>query len=290
MATVYEVITSRIIEQLEAGTAPWHRPWRVHGKNGLPRNLVTMREYRGINVWILLSSGFSSPYWLTYRQAQMVGGRVRTGEKGLPVVYWKFGTREVDDGEEIIEQRSVLVRQYTVFNIEQCEELRLQPAQPSDNKSQVQPIEACERVVSDWQQKPTITHGGDCASYSKIYDLVRMPERESFESAEEYYSTLFHELTHSTGHPNRLNRSTLTDFERWGDSTYSKEELVAELGAAFLAGYCGIENRTLNNSAAYLANWLQVLRHDSRMIVVAGSQAQKAIDLILNISSAVTTP
>src|ERR1700740_2782344 len=128
MASVYEVITNRIIQQLEAGTAPWQKPWRVQGKNGLPRNLVTMREYRGINVWILLSSGFSSPYWLTYRQAQMVGGHVRMGEKGLPVVYWKIGTREVEDGDQVTEKRSVLCRQYTVFNIEQCEKLRLQPA------------------------------------------------------------------------------------------------------------------------------------------------------------------
>ncbi len=159
MPSVYEVITNRIIEQLEAGTAPWHKPWRVHGKNGLPRNLVTMREYRGVNTWILLSSGFSSPYWLTYRQAQMVGGHVRIGEKGLPVVYWKIGTREVEDGDQVIEKPSVLCRQYTVFNVEQCEKLRLRPAQPSENKSQIKPIETCERVVSDWQQKPTITHG-----------------------------------------------------------------------------------------------------------------------------------
>lgn len=290
MSTVYEVITNRIIQQLEAGTAPWHKPWRVHGNNGLPRNLVTMREYRGVNVWILLSSGFSSPYWLTYRQAQMVGGQVRMGEKGLPVVYWKVGTRELEEGDQVIEKPSVLCRQYTVFNIEQCEKLRLQPAQSSDNKSQVQPIEGCERLVSGWQQKPTITHGGDCASYSKLLDLVRMPERECFDSAEEYYSTLFHEMVHSTGHSTRLNRSTLTDFEHWGDQTYSKEELVAELGAAFLAGFCGIENRTIDNSAAYLANWLQALRNDSRMIVVAGSQAQRATDLILNIAPTLTTP
>jgi len=246
-----------------------------------------MHEYRGINVWMLLGSGFSSPYWLTYRQAQTVGGHVRMGEKGLPVVYWKFRTRDVEDGEEVIEKPSVLCRQYTVFNIEQCEGLR-QPAQTSDDKSQVQPIEFCERVLSGWLEKPTIRHGGDYASYNKVLDLVRMPERESFESAEEFYSTLFHELVHSTGHSTRLNRSTLTDFERWGDETYSREELCAEMGAAFLAGYCGIENRTIRNSAAYLANWLDVLRHDSRMIVIAGTQAQKATDLILSISPAVT--
>jgi len=290
MATVYEVITDRIIQQLEAGTAPWRKPWRVSGKNGLPRNLVTMREYRGINVFILLSSGFSSPYWLTYRQAQMVGGRVRQGEKGFPVVFWKVAAAEVQDEDETVERPSrFLCRYYTVFNIDQCDGLRLKPAHLVENKPQTQQIEACERVVTDWQQKPTVTHGGDCASYSKTLDLVRMPERDSFESAEEYYSTLFHELTHSTGHPARLNRSTLTDFERWGDATYSREELVAELGSAFLAGYCGIENRTINNSAAYLANWLQALRQDNRTIVIAGSQAQKATDMILGVSPAITT-
>jgi antirestriction protein ArdC len=224
-------------------------------------------------------------HWLTYRQAQTVGGHVRMGEKGLPVVYWKFGTREVEDGEEVTEKPSVLCRQYTVFNIDQCEGLRLQPTPVKETP--IEPIEACERVVGNWQQKPTITYG-DCASYSKTLDLVRMPERDSFESAEKYHSTLFHELVHSTGHPTRLNRSTLTDFERWGDATYSKEELCAEMGAAFLAGYCGISNRTLSNSAAYLANWLQVLRNDSRMIVIAGSQAQRATDLILGVSPAIT--
>lgn len=288
MPSVYEVITNRIIEQLEAGTAPWHKPWQVHGKNGLPRNLVTMREYRGINVWILLSSGFSSPYWLTYRQAQTVGCHVRVGEKGLPLVYWKIGTREVQDGDETVEKRSVLCRFYTVFNVEQCEGLKIQPTEPTENEPQVQPIEACEQVVSTWLGKPLIKHGGDCASYSKVLDCVRMPERDRFSSAEEYYSTLFHELTHSTGHRSRLNRSSLTEFERFGDESYSREELVAEMGSAFLAGYCGIENRTINNSAAYLANWLDALKSDSRLVLVAASQAQKAVDLILGVTSSST--
>ncbi len=129
--------------------------------------------------------------------------------------------------------------------------------------------------------KPTIRHGGDCASYSKVLDSIQMPERTSFDSREEYYSTLFHELTHSTGHTTRLNRSTLTDFERFGDHNYSREELVAEMGAAFLCGITGIEHRTISNSAAYLANWLDALKNDSRLVLVAASQAQKAADLIL---------
>jgi len=284
MPNVYEVITSRIVNQLEEGVAPWHKPWKARGKSGLPRNLTSGREYRGVNVWILLSSGFASPHWLTFRQARELGGHVCQGEVGLPVVFWKFGKREVQDGDEIVEKPSVLCRYYTVFNVEQCEGLKIRSAEPTDNQPQVQPIEACEQVVAGWLGKPMIRHGGDCASYGKVLDYVQMPERTRFDSVEEYYNTLFHELTHSTGHPARLNRSSLTDFERFGDHNYSREELVAELGAAFLAGYCGIENRTINNSAAYLANWLDALKNDSRMVLVAASQAQKAADLILGVT------
>jgi antirestriction protein ArdC len=284
MPSVYEVITERIIQQLEAGVAPWQKPWRVRGKGGLPRNLVTGREYRGINVWILLSSGYSSQSWLTFKQARELGGHVRHSETGLPVVYWKFGTREIQDGDEIIEKPSVLCRYYTVFNVEQCEGLRIQAAQPVEDQPQPPPIEACEQVVAGWLGKPMIRHGGDCASYSKVLDLVQMPERSCFDSVEEYYSTLFHELTHSSGHPTRLNRTTLMDFERFGDHNYSREELVAEMGAAFLAGYCGIENRIIGNSAAYLAIWLGVLKNDSRMLLVAAGQAQKAVDLIFGVT------
>src|SRR5262249_21774504 len=143
MPSVYEVVTNRIIKQLEAGTAPWRKPWSVRGRNGLPRNLATGREYRGINVWTLLSSGYASPYWLTFRQARELDGHVRQGEQGLPVVYWKFGKRELLDGDEIIEKPSVLCRYYTVFNIEQCEGVRIRPADPAENQSQLQPIEAC---------------------------------------------------------------------------------------------------------------------------------------------------
>jgi antirestriction protein ArdC len=285
MPNVYEVITSRIVKQLESGTAPWHKPWKASGKNSLPRSLVSGREYRGINVWTLLSSAYASPQWLTCRQARRLAGHVRQGEVGFPIVYWKFGKREVQDGDEIMEKRSVLCLYYTVFNVEQCEGLKLRPDRPAGSQPQVEPIEACEQVVDAWRGKPTIRCGGDCASYSKVIDCVQMPERTCFDSMEEYYSTLFHELAHSTGHPARLNRSSLTAFERFGDHNYSREELVAEMGAAFLAGYCGIVNRTIDNSAAYLANWLDALRNDSRMVLVAASQAQKAADLILGANS-----
>jgi antirestriction protein ArdC len=280
MANVYQIITDRIIKQLESGTAPWHKPWQTQGPNGLPRNLVSRHPYRGINVWILASSGYSSPYWLTFRQATELGGHVRSGQKGSPVVFWKFGTREVQDGEEIIERKSVLCRYYTVFNTSQCEGLPAQPA--TESLPHINPIENCEQVVLQWLDKPTIQHGSNRAAYSKSLDLVQMPDLGSFDNAEEYYSTLFHELTHSTGHPRRLNRSTLATFERFGDEKYSAEELVAEMGAAFLCGFSGIENKTINNSAAYLRSWLDVLKQDSRLVLIAAGQAQKATDLILN--------
>jgi antirestriction protein ArdC len=275
----------RAHKQLEAGVAPWHKPWKARGKNGLPRNLITGHEYRGINVWILLSAGYASPFWLTFRQARGLGGHVRKGEAGLPIVYWKFGTREVQDGDEIIEKPSVVCRYFTVFNTEQCEGLRVEPFSPADSQPQVEPIAACEQVVAGWPGKPVIKHGGDCASYSKVVDVIQMPERTWFDSAEEYYSTLYHELVHSTGHPGRLNRATLMDFERFADQNYSREELVAEMGAAFLCGITGIENRTINNSSSYLQSWLHALKADSRMVLVAAGQAQKASDHILGASA-----
>lgn len=285
MANTYEIITERIIQQLEAGTAPWHKPWTLRGSDGLPRSLVSGYEYKGINTWILLSSGYASPYWLTFRQAKELGGHIRKGEKGLPVVFWKFGSREVQDGDEVVQKSTVLCRYYTCFNVAQCEGLRVQPVKEVPDAPPISPIEECEQVVSGWQAKPTIHEGANQACYHKGLDQVAMPDRTCFDNSEEFYSTLFHELVHSTGHPARLNRSTLTDFERFGDENYSREELIAEMGAAFLSGYCGIENRTIENSASYLANWLKVLKSDSRLVLIAASQAQKAADMILGRTS-----
>lgn len=280
MPSVYEIITERIIKQLEAGVAPWHKPWSERGRAGLPKNLVSSREYRGINVWILHSSEFSSPYWLTFKQALELGGHVRKGETGLPVVYWKFGTRELQDGDDVIEKSYVLCRYYTVFNLEQCESVPGPSATPITNPATT-PIESCDQVVNGWSDKPNIQHGGDRASYSRVQDCVRMPKAEDFVSSEEYYSTLFHELAHSTGHTSRLNRSTLTEMEFFGDQNYSREELVAEMGAAFLCGITGIDNKTINTTSSYLRSWLDVLKADSRVVLVAAGQSQKAVDYIL---------
>src|ERR1700693_248981 len=270
-SSVYQIVTEQILKQLEAGVAPWHRPWT----NQLPKNLVSGREYRGINVFLLASSGHGSPYWLTYKQATERGGHVRKGEHGTKIVFWKIGTREVEDaGGETIEQKSFLLRYYTVFNLEQCEGISA-----PDAARVVNPIAECERIVTEMPNAPAIEQDGR-AWYRPSTDTVGMPSRNMFDSAEEYYSTLFHELTHSTGHSKRVGREGIEKLNAFGSESYSKEELVAAMGAAMLCGIAGIERKTLSNSAAYLKSWIDVLKSDARMVVSAASQAQKAADYI----------
>lgn len=258
---------------------PWHKPWTSAGDAGLPRNLQSRRKYRGINVWLLLARGYASPLWLTYNQARALGGHVRAGEKGVHVVFWKVGAREVQDGEETSVERTFLARSYVVFNIAQTEGLPVSgppaPTAPRD------PLPACEQVLAGWPAAPAILHGFNHASYDKREDVVRMPQRADFESQAAYFGTAFQELTHSTGHPSRLNRDSLMDSERFGDENYSKEELIAELGAAYLSGMAGIENCTINQSASYINGWITALKGDSRLLISAASQAQRAADLIL---------
>lgn len=279
MPSVYEIVTQRIIEQLEKGTAPWQKPWNVRGDAGMPHNFVTRKPYRGINIWILLSAGYSSSSFLTYKQAQDLGGNVRKGEKGLPIVFWKFGESEDKKSGEIKEW--AMCRFYTVFNISQCDGIQLPLPGDVPEGPTIEPIEACESIVSSWVGCPEIRTSNRGAFYSPNLDYIGIPDRQTFKGPEEYYSTLFHEMTHSTGHKNRLNRSTINDMAPFGSPTYSREELVAEMGAAFLCGFAGIENRTIDNSAAYIANWLKVLKNDPKLVITAASHAQKACDLIL---------
>lgn len=279
MPTVYEVITNRIIEQLEQGVAPWQKPWSARGDAGLPHNFATKKAYRGINVWMLTCTGYPSPAFLTFKQAQDLGGTVRKGEKGYPVVFWKFGQNEDKSTGEIKDY--AMCRYYTVFNIAQCDNIQIDLPAPSD-VPEVPAIDCCESIVANWQGKPTIDHGSNRgAFYQPSCDRVSMPARDLFVNSEEYYSTLFHELTHSTGHKSRLNRSTITEMAPFGSCNYSREELIAEMGAAFLCGFAGIENKTIDNSASYIAGWLRKLRDDHKLVITAAQQAQKACDLIL---------
>jgi len=276
---VYERITARIVQQLESGTVPWRKPWKG-GEAGHPRNLVSGHRYRGVNTFLLACAAHDSPYWLTFRQTKQLGGHVRKGEKSTPVVFWKWIERENPDSGQI--EKFPLLRSYSVFNSEQCD---LPPDKvPTISAVPVndfEPITVCEQVVSEMPDPPEIIHGGASASYRPVSDTVQMPRPSRFDAPTDYYSTLFHELTHSTGHESRLCRLGITDDIRFGSQTYSKEELVAEMGAAFLCGHCGIENTVLENSTAYIAGWLRRLRDDKRLVVHAAAAAQKAADFIL---------
>lgn len=282
---VEQIITDRIIKMLEEGTAPWHRPWSARGE--LPKNAISKRDYHGVNVLMLACSGFQSPYWLTFNQARDAKGTVRKGEHGSIVVFAKRSSHEVENDAGQIEERSYSVlRYYTVFNVEQTEGCGLNLPDSPFTLTLDRRIDRCERVYGEMPGRPELRHDSATrrfqAFYSQSSDYINLPDLHAFDNREEYYSTLFHELTHSTGHPSRLNRETLTQAVRFGDTNYSKEELVAEMGAAFLAGLTGIDLVTIPNSAAYLNSWISRLKGDPKLIISAAAQAQKAIDHILN--------
>ena len=269
----YDRITERIISLLEQGTVPWHKPWK--SKTGLPRNLISKKQYRGVNVFLLMSMSYESPFWLTFHQASELGGTVRKGEKSCQVVFWK--QLKVKDAENDEERKIPLLRIYHVFNVSQCEGLKAMPATEEIPGIATKPAE----IVALMPNPPVIKHGMTQAFYSPSADEIGMPARERFENESGYYATLFHELVHSTGHKKRLHRTTLIENTGFGSDPYSREELIAELGSAFLCGQAEIVDRTINNTAAYLEGWLKQLRNDRTLIVQAAAQAQKAADYII---------
>jgi antirestriction protein ArdC len=273
MQSVYEIVTAKIIEKLESGVVPWRKPWRTES----PCNLISQREYSGLNRILLASDGYSSKFWLTLNQANKLGGKIKKG-----VTFWKRNlyTRKNQETGDDETRQGFLLRYFRVFNLTQtegiAENLGLgESAQPVPN------IGVCDAIVKGMPNRPAII-GSDHAWYSPTSDQVGMPARENFLGSEEYYSTLFHELIHSTGHRSRLHREQFDNPVRFGSESYSKEELIAELGASMLCGVSGIAPRTLDNSASYLKSWIGRLRGDSRLIVSAASAAQKASDFILD--------
>ncbi len=277
----YDRITDRIVTLLTEGTVPWHKPWKA--QTGWPRNFVTNNSYRGINVFLLLSMGYESPYWLTYRQAIIHGGTVRKGEKSCPVVFWKRVAIDAPGSDE--NQQIPVLRLYHVFNTMQCDGIG---EAPESKKSTESPVGKPAEIVANMPQKPLIKHGMAQAFYSPAEDLVGLPLQNRFEKEEAYYSTLFHELVHSTGHRTRLHRLTLSEKAGFDSDPYCKEELIAEMGAAFLCGHAEISERTIDNSVAYLNGWLRKLKTDRTLLVHAAAQAQRAVDFILAASPAST--
>lgn len=248
MPSVYEIVTEKIIKQLESGVAPWRKPWTCQ----TPANLITQKEYRGLNVFTLASQGFPSRFWLTFNQATRLGGRIRKGEKSSPVIFWNIGDERETTAQDGAKEtsRPLLLRYYSVFNLSQAEGIDI-PASLLQETRTNNPIETCEQLTTNMPNPPAFEQS-DKAWYSPSNDVVGMPARGLFHSSEEYYATEFHELAHSTGHAKRLHRENFDNPVSFGSESYSKEELIAEMTAAMLCGIAGIEQRILENSAAYL--------------------------------------
>jgi antirestriction protein ArdC len=233
-------------------------------------------------VFLLSAVGYSSPYWLTFRQARSLGGHVRKGKRALPVVFWSMVDHvEHDTGDK---SRIPVLRYYSAFNVAQCDGLPAEIVAAADDAPPrpFAPIVACERVVEGMPNRPAIHHGFQAACYVPSADEVRMPDRPQFDAPAGYYATLFHELGHSTGHATRLARKGIAEAPAaFGSDTYGREELVAEMTSAYLCGFTGIEPAMIENAAAYVAGWLKVIRQDARLVVTAAAQAQKAADYIV---------
>lgn len=280
----YKLVTDTIIAQLEKGVVPWRCPWQRN--IGMPRNFQTGQEYRGVNVILLGLHRFASPYWMTWNQIKQRGGSVKKGEHGsLVVKYGKFKRKtENEEGMEKKKSRSY-IKGYKVFNAVQIDGIEFPPVTGFPKTKGKERIAAAERIVGATPFPPHIREGShDQAYYRLATDTVDMPSKASFEKVEDFYATLFHELVHATGHPSRLNRKSLLESENIGGEIYSQEELVAEIGAAFLVTEADIVRDEHEQSAAYLKSWLDVLKDEDhkRWIVKAANLAAKAADFILN--------
>ena len=269
MKTVaYEAVYNQIIKKMEDGIIPWKKPWKSYR----PCNAKTGRPYNGVNFFLLSMTDFSDNRWITYNQLQELGGNVKKGQKSTQVVFWQILNKEEDGKKKSIP----ILKYFNVFNIEQTEGVEWSKVEFESNIS-------AEEIIEGFESKPEIIHSAsDRACYIPKLDTVRMPLKEAFVSVDTYYSTLFHELAHSTGHKDRLSRKGITDTAYFGDADYSEEELIAEFASAFLCNTAGIDN-TMEHSAAYLQSWMKAFKDNPSMIVHAASKAQKAADYILGI-------
>jgi len=284
MNFLYENITNKICSMLESGVSPWKKTWSAADA---PKNLTTKIPYRGVNVWMLLSSPHATtPYWLTWKQVMSLKGRVKAEEaKNYEmVVFWKqLKYKKMVAGVEE-EDTFPMLRYSRVYNLGQCEfdQKTLDKLVPKTEKNPFTPIEMCEKIASGYKDCPAIGFGGDRAYYAPLFDTIQMPNKDDFEAPENYYSVLFHEMAHSTGSQKRLKRFKATDSNIFGSETYSKEELVAEMTSSFLCAEAGIENSTIDNSAAYIHGWLKAIKNsDKNFVLSAASKAQYAAEYIL---------
>ena len=277
---IYQAITDRFIEQLKLGTVPWQKPWVS------AQNIVSRKPYRGINSLLLGSARYESPFWVSFKQALDLGGHVRKGEKSTPVIYYKIVERCDSAGRPIGQEngrpsRIPFIRWSNVFNLDQTEGIT--PPVLSLSQNDQEPCEKAAEMVAEARLCP-IHDRGFAALYSPERDVIEMPAPATFRSMEDYHHTLFHEMLHATGHGLRLDREGVTSPVKFGSERYSKEELVAELGAAFLSNEAGILSEVqFQNSASYLASWIGKLEKDPRLIVSAAAQGQRGSDFVRGI-------
>lgn len=290
---IYEQVTSRILSQLEQGVAPWKSPY--FSKVGFPRNFSSGKAYQGINVFLLGSLRFTSPYFLTFIQAKELGGFVRKGEKGsLVVKYGTYSKHEEDTTaqEETSAETCRFLKAYTVFHASQIDGIEFPEPAALPDLTMTEKTARARAIVEGMPCPPSFHEGSAVPCYRRMSDSVHMPERRYFESEEAYYSTLFHELAHSTGHASRLARKSMLEnkgIDASGDTArkiYAEEELVAEMAASFLNAHAGIIEDEHANSSAYLQAWIDALKSKDakKWIIRAASQAQKAANYILDTS------
>ena len=272
---IYQQVTDKIIAALETGVGPWIKPWDDSKVAfGLHRNGSSERSYRGINVLLLnlvaFEKGYTDPRWVTFQDVQRLGGRIKKGEKHTKVVFWKILEIEKEDQEK---QKVIpLVRVHRVFNVEQCEHLNIQKLSPATDETIATTNQSAESILT----LPTIRYGGTKAAFYPTQDFIQIPPKNSFESLEHYYATAFHEVTHWTGHDARLQR---TFGKRFGDKDYAFEELVAEIGSAFLGGATGLPFNEMRHPE-YIQEWIKVLKEDKRAVFNACRLSQAATDFI----------
>lgn len=276
---VHEIVNNRIIELLEQGIVPWRQNW---SERGLPRNLISKKVYRGINIFLLNALEYKENWFLTYKQAKELGASIGKGENAHKVIYWKWQ----DENEELTNEhkKRPSLRYYLVYNIDQIENIPPEFIPESDIRHN-DVIGNCEKIIAEMPRSLEISVEDDMPYYHVGYDYINMPPLEFFQSNEEYYQAVFHEMIHATGHERRLNRQELMRLNDTFNYKYSVEELVAEMGTCYLKAVTGL-SLDLKGNTAYIDNWLKFIRENKRALVYAGTQTQKAVDYILNVHHA----
>ena len=291
--TIYTTINEAVLKGLETKGLEWFKPWKA-GEHNQPINYSNSKPYRGLNIFMLnavmIDKGYEFNQWLTYKQAQAKGGQIRKGEKSTDVYFFKIGYQDLKTGkyqdtepEHGEYRKTFALRFYKVFNIAQADDLDPIPIQ-EPIKADNEPIDEAQIIVDSYISREKINFRSidkNRAYYMPKLDIINMPDLETFNDSDSYYKVFFHEIAHSTGHETRLNRPTLLEFQKWGDNTYAKEELVAEISAMYMTGILGLDpEHSLINSQAYIQGWCKYLKDKPKECVNAMQQATKVVDYI----------